>query len=131
MLRNLPVAAKLLISFFMIIAMFLVVAAYSNLAFVRADSMYRYKLDYIVPRTEYLLEFQQEFTELRRLVESSFYNPAWLYPQATDLGTWRRYEDSISFAYRNMIRLGRLYIESAAADPGDLSFYEIGMTEML
>ena len=114
-IQSLTIATKLVISFSFVIMIFLGVVGYSRMVFSQADSMYRYKFNYLVAREMYLLEFHQEFTEIRRLFKSSFYNPIWL--ETADLPTWHRYEDDITNSYLQMHKFSAMYIESAGTDP--------------
>lgn len=68
---------RIIMYFSIIIIFFLGIVLYANKIINVADSLYRYKIDHTISRQIYLLEFNQEFTNMRRLFETSFYNPAW------------------------------------------------------
>ena len=114
-LKNLTIAAKLVISFSLIIAMFTGSHIYSAFSYWQANRLHLYRINFVNARGEYLLEFRHNLTELRRLQEISILSPGWL--QETDVPTRLEYENSITTAYMELHRLANLYVYSVANDP--------------
>jgi len=109
------ITIRLILSFVVVMVILLGVISYSIIAISHVDSLYRYKIDYPMARTERLLEFHQEFTEIRRLFKSSFYNPAWM--ETADNYSRIRYEQAISNSYLRMRTYANLYIALVVVDP--------------
>jgi len=113
-MQQATIAAKLLISFSLVIVMYLGVAVSYNFVISRTDYLYRYTINTVGMRSELLLEFHQEFTELRRLLKASYYNEHWI--EEADLATRRIFEADISRSYARMHYFANHYITLVYSD---------------
>ena len=111
---NLTITTRLIISFTLIIILFIVGVIQSNYTTVQVDKLHRYNLEFVVTRTEYVLDFKQEFMAFRRLARMSVMNLEWR--QNADEATMLAYEDRLTTHYERMTELAMNFIQSAAQD---------------
>ncbi|MCL2852176.1 MAG: hypothetical protein FWE20_03950 [Defluviitaleaceae bacterium] len=92
--RNVSFTTKLIASFLLIAVLFIGEAITADIAIDDVSGIYRHYTDYISPRMEKILEFHQQYTELRRLLGESFLNASWL--ETADGVERFRYEHQIN-----------------------------------
>ena len=113
-LKNTSIAAKLIISFSLIISIFIVYISIGVYFDTVIDNLNRHNNYFVTARAEILLTYHQEFTEKRRLIRESFMNPEWL--ESTNEGIWRSFERRLSASNARLTYLGESYKESLRAD---------------
>ncbi|MCL2854855.1 MAG: ATP-binding protein [Defluviitaleaceae bacterium] len=75
----------------------------------------QYNIDFALLHSEVVLEFHQEFTEMRRILANSFLSPTWL--ETADAALWSSFENRLTASYNNLNRLAEIYKNSIANDP--------------
>ncbi|MCL2609445.1 MAG: response regulator [Treponema sp.] len=112
-IKNSAIASKLIISFALIIGIFVshvVVTSYFN----RRIETLSQSSSFITARTRALLSFHQEFTEFRRILRASFLNSQWL--ANTNDVVWRSFEEGLNSSHGRLHDLADAYRESVSRD---------------
>ncbi|MCL2236068.1 MAG: ATP-binding protein [Defluviitaleaceae bacterium] len=78
-------------------------------------SLNNHNMEFIMARSELLLEFHQEFTEMRLILAESFMDSAFL--ETADEALWSSYERRLTHSYENLNRLSEAYLQSIQDDP--------------
>ena len=112
--KNATIAAKLVVSFALVITIFIVYVAIINHFNTVIDNSNRHNNDFMMARVEILLSYHQQFTEMRRLLGESFMNSEWL--ETTNDGIWRSFELRISDTHARLSYLAETYKNSIKAD---------------
>ncbi|MCL2578959.1 MAG: ATP-binding protein [Oscillospiraceae bacterium] len=105
---------RLIITFVLIIAIFLTAVIYSGVASRQMNEMHRHNMNHVVARTVYITELHQEFTEMRRLLGETLMSPEWR--QSASAAAWSSTEHRLGDHYRSLIGLAGQYEESIRGD---------------
>ena len=92
--KNAPIAAKLIISFALIIALFVGEIIISYIATNEIVTLHEHNSYFMQGRHEVILEFHQTFTEKRFFVRDSFMSFSWR--QETEPDVWREHQVMLS-----------------------------------
>lgn|GEM_PF-984831 len=76
-LKRLTLAKKLIISYVMMLIIFIGTVAFFAVSRYNIESAHDHLMDYVVMRNIVILEYQQQFTEMRRYLRSTFMDPGW------------------------------------------------------
>jgi len=112
--KNATIAARLAVSFALVIAIFIVYVAIINHFNTVIDNLNRHNNDFMAARVEILLSYHQQFTEMRRLLSESFMNSQWL--EVSNDGIWRGFELRISDTHARLTYLAEAFRDSIGAD---------------
>jgi len=111
---NLSIVNKIIISFFLIIVVFIAIMAYSTYFTTQIRDRHAYLSSYIMSRNRILTHFQREFSGLTNTIRLTFNEPNWLY-NATEheLNLVQR---EISQSIDNLNQLGMEYLTILYSD---------------
>ena len=114
MFRTLSIAKKLVLSYVMIVVVFLVVSLVSLTLFFEASRQYEYITNYILDRSAVLAQHSDRFPILRRIVREDFLSPAW----HENVSYYNRQEITDEFFYllSDVDRLTDTYIQFVLLD---------------
>ena len=114
MIGNMSIVTKLVISFTLVIAIFIFGIIQSNYITDYVNRLHRHNLNYVVARTEYIMDIELEFMTFRQLFGASIMNPAW---RATvSEHTILEYEARLTSHHNRIIQLTGFYIQSLIDD---------------
>ncbi|MDR2168361.1 MAG: response regulator [Clostridiales bacterium] len=113
-LKNAGFATKMTAAFAVIAAIFSAGMLYSNWSSAEIDRMHRHNLDFVVARTEYVLDFFQAHTELRRLSRETIMNPYWR--DFADIEARLEAENTLRESQGYLASIANLYMRSILND---------------
>ena len=110
-----PIVPRLIISFSLILVIFISVGLYTFHLFISVEQVYTYSIEYTGARLELMHLIQQEFTEFRRVVNNSFRNDLFLDDASFDERVY--YESLIRELYDKVDYYIGQYVSSILEDP--------------
>ena len=113
-IRKLSIATKLIISFSLIIVLFIGEEMYSHRNMMIADQLYQHHLEFVVVRREYLYRINLEFAYFRAMSRNSIFSPTWR--AGAGYYEWRHYERAIDEVFERLISLADSYNETTRRD---------------
>lgn len=105
---------KLILSYLLIIMLFLGTIISINVSFLHVEGLYQYNIQNTVYRTNLLMSFKQDFTEFRRLVQVSFLEAMW--DEYDEQQAFQDHLESISLMYSSLQSSTNRYIYSVLSD---------------
>ena len=112
--NNLTFAKKLVLSYTLIILMFMASLLFSYVSFRVADNSYDHLLDFVTMRAISILEYQQQFTEMRRYLRATFMDTEWRNMASTS--EMQSSQDYIMSIYSHLQGINDQYIVSLNGD---------------
>ncbi|MDR2166681.1 MAG: response regulator [Clostridiales bacterium] len=113
-LRNMTIAARLVASFALIVAIFMAYIGVSSYATAETQRLDYNNINFVMARTEIVLDFHQEFTEARRFLGTTFMDPIWR--AQTGFTAWLRYEQTLTENFERLVELSQNYVYSLLGD---------------
>jgi len=113
-IKNTTILTKLIASFSLIIVIFIAEVIFSSITVAEISRLHNYNNDFMTARSEIILDFHQEFTEMRRLLRESFMNPQWR--DSASFSSWRSFEHRLSVSHDRLMDLAASYKASVRAD---------------
>ncbi|MCL1988621.1 MAG: methyl-accepting chemotaxis protein [Firmicutes bacterium] len=113
LMGKLTISKKIVMSYTVIIVIFVGTVIFSDISHNNTDRMNAYLLDYVNMRSTVILEYQQQFTELRRYLRATFMDSIWRYTTTQKSQT----EERIAEMYQELLRIGHEYIVLVENDP--------------
>ncbi|MCL1997211.1 MAG: methyl-accepting chemotaxis protein [Turicibacter sp.] len=114
-LNGLTMAKKLVLSYVLIISIFLAVIVTSMLAYNNNQESQDYLYEFVIARTIYILEYHQQLTEMRRYLRSTFMDTIWQTITAQELVL--ESQDHVRYSFAALQEIGHTYVNSIDADP--------------
>ena len=105
---------KIILSFILIIGIFMCVVLYSANSLMRTRHQYDHLFDYVMARSIHLIDFHQRFTDLRREVRGTLLNPYWL-DSATE-NDFMQMQYYIANSSYELFYIGNLYLALLEGD---------------
>ncbi|MCL1987809.1 MAG: methyl-accepting chemotaxis protein [Firmicutes bacterium] len=103
---RLTIAKKLIISYTAILIIFIGVVTFFASSHASSEETHAHLIDYVIMRNITILEYQQQFTEMRRYLRSTFMDTVWRFT-TTD---WVSSEAYVMALYDNLMLIGENYI---------------------
>jgi len=114
-IRNANIKTSLYIAFTAIIVVFGGQILANTFLNNNIRNLHNHNLEFTMRRSEVLLEFHRELTEMQLVLTESFLNPTWI--ETADSGLWSSYEQRLTQTYINLNALAESYKASVANDP--------------
>ncbi|MDR2168298.1 MAG: response regulator [Clostridiales bacterium] len=113
--KNLTVGTRLILSFSAVIIVFVASFVFAATSYAALDRLHRHRFDHIGASERALLEFHQQFTELRLRIRLTFLSEDWL--NSAEESDWRDAEQQLGMVYRNLHSLSNRFIELVGENP--------------
>ena len=115
MLKHISISARLVISFTILIAIFVGYIIFSRYNMAQINRLHRSKEDFLMVQTEILINYRQTFTEMNWLFRYTMMRSDWR--QTADHATRRSYETELMLLLIRMLTLADQYTEGVSGDP--------------
>ena len=113
-LKDTTITCRLIASFALIIVIFMVEVIYSGIASHQIDQLHSHNINFVTERSLAVVDFHQEFTEMRRLLRETFMHANWR--ESADQSEWQRVEQQLTASRQRLYQLAEQYMESVWAD---------------
>ncbi|MCL1997612.1 MAG: methyl-accepting chemotaxis protein [Turicibacter sp.] len=114
-MNRLKIATRLVISYVVIISIFLAVILFSDYSNTQTAQTHQYLYDYVNDRHLLIWQYHQQLTEMRRLLRSTFMDRFWMENATTD--EMIAAEEEVEAVYRNLMGIADIYAASVLRDP--------------
>ncbi|MCL1998538.1 MAG: methyl-accepting chemotaxis protein [Turicibacter sp.] len=116
-LTRLNISTKLILSYVLIISLFLGVIVFSNFAYSRNEEAHSHLYDFVIMRMLYTLEYQQLLAEMQGYLQANFLNAFWPIRLGGERQLTLASEEYLIFLHESLQEISQIYIASVEIDP--------------